>query len=149
MGAACVQSDAHQRQAVVMGQGGVVQPGFPDALSHTGDDIALVVGGIPEQQVGEGVRVLFRRAAQDSQILLGDAVLRHGGGELAGDIPAAGEQHDAAHRLIETVDGGDVIILTQGAVMLPQQGGHTGGGVAVLGQNTHGLDAEDEEFVLV
>ena len=92
----------------------------------------------------------FRRAPQDSQILLGDAVLRHGGGELAGDLPAAGEQHDAAHRLIETVDGGDVIVLTQGAVMLPQQGGHTGGSVgAVLGQNTHGLDAEDKEFVLV
>ena len=55
VGAACVQSDAHQRQAVVMGQGGVVQPGLPDALSHTGDHVALVVGGIPEQQVGEGV----------------------------------------------------------------------------------------------
>ena len=107
------------------------------------------MGGVTEQQVGEGVGVLFRRAPENGQVFLGDAVLRHGGGELAGDIPAAGEQHDAAHRLIETVDGGDIVVLAQGAVVPPQQGGHTGGSVTVLGQYTHGLDAEDEEFVLV
>ena len=149
VGAACVQAHPHQRQAVGSPLHGVVQRRLADALAHPLDHIALVVGGIPEQQVGEGVAVLFRRAPEDSQILLGDPVLRNGGSELSGDLPAAGEQHHTAHGLVQPVDGGNVVGLALGAVVLPQQGGHTGAVGAVLRQHAHGLDAQHKVRVLV
>jgi len=149
VGASGVQPHLHQRQLLGAAQGGVVQRGFPDALAHPLDHIALVLGGVPEQQVGEGGGSLRRVSPQHGQILLGDPVLRHGGGELAGDLPAAGEQHNAAHDLVQPVDGGDVVGLPLLAVVPAQQGGHTGALLAVLRQNAHGLDTEDEMCVLV
>ena len=108
-----------------------------------------LVGGVAEQQVSEGGFVLCRRAPENGQVFLGDAVLRHGGGELSGDVPAAGEQHNAAHQPVQPVDGGDIVVLPRCAVVLPQKGGHTGTGVAVLGQHAHGLDAQHKVGVLV
>ena len=149
LGAPGVQPDAHQRQTVPLALHRVVEGRLADALTHTLDHVALVVAAVPEQQVGEGGVVLLRRAPEDGKVLLGDPVLRHGGGELAGDLPAAGEQHNAAHQPVQPVDGGDIVVLPRCPVVLPQKGGHTGTGVAVLGQHAHGLDAQHKVGVLV
>ena len=149
MGAAGVEPDAHQRQLLRAAQRHIFQRGLPDALTHPLDHIAFVLGGVPEQQVGEGGGGLRRVSPQHGQILLGDPVLRHGGGELAGDLPAAGEQHNAAHDLVQPVDGGDVVGLPLLTVVPTQQGGHTGALLTVLRQNAHGLDTEDEMCVLI
>ena len=149
MGAAGVEPDTHQRQLLCAAQRHIFQRGLPDALSHPLDHIAFVFGGIPEQQVGEGGGILRRTTPQHGQILLGDAALRHGGGELACHLPAAGEQHDAAHDLVQPVDGGDVVGLSLCPVVLPQQGGHADALLAVLREDANRLDAEDEIGVLV
>ena len=149
MGAACVEPDFYQRQGVGLVQHGIIQRGFPHALAHSLHHVALVVGGVPEQEVGQGVAVLFRMAPQHRQILLGDLVGRHGGGQLAGDLLPAGEYHYPAGNAIQPVYGGDVVLFPQRPVMLPQQGGHAGGLGIVLRQHPHRLDGHHKVFILI
>ena len=102
------------------------------------------MGGVAKQQVGEGGFVLCRRAPENGQVFLGDAVLCHGGGELSGDVPAAGEQHNAAHQPVQPVDGADAagFRLAEGAA---QQLRHAAG--LVGGQNARGLEADHDARV--
>ena len=93
------------------------------------------MGGVAEEEVGEGVRFFFRVTPEDSQILLGDAVFRHQRRQLAGDFPAAGEDHHAAGDLVQPVDGGDVVVFAQRVVVLAQPAGHALHAAVIFGDS--------------
>ena len=72
-----------------------------------------------------------------------------GGGEHTGDLTAAGKHHHAAHDLVQTVHGGDIVVLSLCPVMLAQQRRHTPALFAVLGQHARRLEADDQMGILV
>ena len=149
VGAAGVETHLHQRQGVGFGQHRIVQRGLPHALAHPPHHIALVVLRVPEQQVRQGAGVLLRVAPQHRQILLGDRMGGHGGGQLSGHVPAAGEHHHAAHNPVQPVDGGDVVLFPAALIVRPQQRRHTGAVGAVLRQHAHRLHRHHEILVLI
>ena len=132
VGASRMEPDLHQRQSVSLVQHRIVQRGLPDAFAHPLHHIALVMGGVAEQEIGQGIGVLLRMATQHRQIFLGDLAGGHGGGQLSGDLLAAGEYHHAAGDAIQPVYGGDIVLFSLRPVMLPQQRRHTGGFGIVL-----------------
>ena len=149
VGAAGVELDPHQRKIFGAADLPVLQLSLPDAFAHPLHHKALVVGGVTEEKVGEGIRFLFRVAPEDGQILLGDAVFRHQRRQLAGDLLAAGKDHHAAGDFVQPVDGGNIVVLAQCVIMLTQPAGHALDAAVILGEVIDRLAAHHQMGVFV
>jgi hypothetical protein len=144
-----MKPDLHQRQILRPPQFPVVERSLPDALPHPLYHITLVMRRIPEQKVCQSILRFFGMAAENSQVFLQDLSVPDGSGQPAGDLPAAGEDHDAADHLVQPVDSGDVIALPQRTVAFTEQFGHGSAGRAVLREDTDGFYCRDQPLIFI
>ena len=143
VGTAGVESDAHQRHTVGAVHSGEGQAGLPRAGGGGVRHIGQTALGITGQQVRQDAGGLGRRAAQDSQILLGKAALPYLLGQQGRRHTAAGKDHDAGHLGVQPVDGADAVGVQLGAEQLR----HTAG--LIGGQYAHGLYRHHDAVVLI
>ena len=149
MGAPRIELHPHQRQRLRAPHLLIGEPGLPDALTHPLHHIALVVGGVPEQQIRQRGGRLLGMPPQHRQILLGDLMSGYGRRQPARDLPSPGQHHHSSHDLVQPMHRGDIVGLSRLPVVLRQHPWQGPSVLAVLRQHPHRLHAHHQIGILI
>ena len=145
VGAPGLQANFDQREAVLVVQQLVVQDGLLDALAGVFGDVGLAGLLTAAQQVDERPLVILGPPVDNGLIFLQERILPDLPGQLRGGGAGEAVDHQAAHHLVQPVDGADLgLRLADG---LPDAVGHPAR--LVRGEDPEGLDADDDGLVLV
>ena len=119
-----------------------------EAVSYT-HLIALVVGGVPEQQIRQRGGRLPGMPPQHRQILLGDLMGGYGRRQPARDLPSPGQHHHSSHDLVQPMHRGDIVGLSRLPVVLRQHPWQGSPALAVFRQHPHRLHAHHQIGILI
>ncbi len=152
VGAAGVELHPHQGQGLLRRSGPAQHPvgelRLPDALPGPVDDEGLVGAAVVKKQILQGGLLPGGDAPEHGQVFL----LRGAGGDLVnqrrGSRLGAGQHHEAAHGLVQPVDGADRGILAPAAQPSGSQLRQIPAGPR-LGKAVHGLLADEDIPVAV
>ena len=102
------EPDAHKAQPVLFGKDFIVQPRLLHAAALPPDHVGLVFRPVVEQQILQCPGPLCRTAGQNGEIRLLHLPLSHRLRQPCGLLRRLCEDHHAADRLVEPVDGENV-----------------------------------------
>ena len=142
VGAARLEADEEEGEAVVGGEEAVGKGGLLRAAAHTADNEALVAGPVVEEEVAADGGFLQRVAADDAEVFLLEGPALNGGGEGRGCCCGAGEDDEAAYAPVQAVDWEDLA-----AALGAEEGGESTVGT-ILADEAGGLEADEKGFVL-
>ena len=145
VGAAGLQADLHQGEALAVVQQLIVEDGLLDALAGDLGHVGFAGLFVAAQKVYIRPLVVLGPPVDHRLVLLQKGVLPDLPGELRGRRPRQAVDHQAAHHLVQPVDRPDLGVgLAQG---LPNQVGHAPG--LVGRDHPKGLDADHDGLVLI
>ena len=121
-----------------------------EKLGYVFHDIKYLETALTHTSYSYEAKSKGQRAVSNEELeFLGDAVLGYQRSQLAGDLLAAGEDHDTAGDLVQTVDGGDIVVFAGIVVVFAQPAGHALYAAVIFREIVDGFAADHQMGIFI